>query len=328
MNSFGHNFRVSIFGESHGAMVGVTLDGVRSGMPLSADDFEADMSRRRSGAVGSTPRREEDLVEILSGVYNGCTTGAPLTLAIRNGNVRSADYSHLKLHPRPSHADYVAHHKFGGFNDPRGGGHFSGRLTAALTAAGVVAKRMLGDELSIKAQLVQVGGDKNAENFERIIRDAQAARDSVGGVVECRVGGLEVGVGEPFFDSVESVLSHVIFSIPAVRGVEFGTGFEATSLSGSSHNDAIISQDGATATNHAGGVVGGITNGNELVLRVAIKPTPSISTPQQTFRYEDESHLRGEVAELSVGGRHDSCIAVRAVVVVEAAVAIGLCSLK
>ncbi|MFI3299425.1 MAG: chorismate synthase [Rikenellaceae bacterium] len=318
MNSFGRNFRVSIFGESHGKVVGVTLDGVRAGVALCEDDFVGDMERRKAGALGTTTRIEDDRVEILSGVYNGHTTGAPLTLVIKNREARPSDYSELRLHPRPSHADFVAHKKFLGYNDPRGGGHFSGRVTAALTAAGVVAKKMLGDSVSITSQIVKCG------DIEAAIKSG----DSVGGVVECRAQGVGIGVGEPFFDSVESVLSHLLFSIPAVRGVEFGAGFSAAEMLGSQHNDPIVSADGKTSTNNAGGVVGGLTNGEEVVVRVAIKPTPSIACEQSTFRFEDDSFSSGELSSLTIEGRHDSCIALRAGVVVEAAVAIGLIILK
>lgn len=321
MNSFGQQFRVSIFGESHGPMVGVVLDGVPAGLPLGAEDFTADLDRRRSGARGTTPRKESDTPHFLSGLFEGHTTGAPLTIAFDNENTLSGDYKNLWDQPRPSHADFVARAKWHGANDPRGGGHFSGRLTVALVAAGVVAKKIL-DNVSIQAQLIEVGGQKDSAQWPAMIEGAMKATDSLGGLVECTVTGLPVGLGEPFFGSVESRIASLIFSIPATRGVEFGTGFAAAAMKGSEHNDPIVEASGRTATNHAGGVVGGITNGNPLVLRVPFKPTSSIAAPQQTINL-----VSGVVEELKVKGRHDACIALRAPVVVEAAVALALADL-
>ena len=313
MNIFGNRFRITIFGESHGASVGVVMDGVRAGLALSEGDFVTDLGRRQSGAEGTTARREPDHPEILSGVYDGVTTGAPLTVMFRNEDVLSADYEQFRCHPRPSHVDFVAAKKFNGFNDPRGGGHFSGRLTVTLVAAGVVAKKMLGEEgVEIDARVVETGD----------IEMAKATGDSVGGVVECVVAGLPVGLGEPFFDSVESLVAHILFSIPGVKGVEFGAGFAAAKMLGSGHNDLIISESGETETNHAGGVNGGLTNGNPLVVRVAVKPASSISCVQMTYDFS-----KGSVEPLSIGGRHDSCIALRVPVVVEAAVSIALMQL-
>ncbi len=326
MNSFGVNFRLSIFGESHGEVIGITLDGVDAGIPLSYEDFTYDIDRRRGGAqLGTTPRAEADSPQIVSGLYRGETTGAPLTILFYNGDTRSKDYDSLRLHPRPSHADFVAMKKYSGANDPRGGGHFSGRMTLALVAAGVVAKKMLPDTLKINSTLKEVGG--RGDNFEEVIRGAMERADSVGGVVECRVSGLEVGIGEPLFNSVESVLAHLLFSVPAVKGVEFGDGFRAAAMYGSEHNDLIVDVDGSTSTNHSGGVVGGITNGNELVVRVAIKPTPSIAQSQKSIKFADETLSYGVVEELKIEGRHDSCIALRTPVVIESVVAIGLLDL-
>lgn len=321
MDRFGHTFRLSVWGESHGEQIGVTLDGVPAGIPLSEEDFEADLARRRSGAAGTTPRREQDRPQIVSGLYRGHTTGAPLTVTFANGNTRSQDYPALRF--RPSHADRVAHVKFGGWNDPRGGGHFSGRLTLTLTAAGVVAKKILPEGVRFATRMVEVGGCTDPAEFDRTLHAAQAERDSVGGVVECRVGGLPTGWGDPFFDSVESLAAHLLFAIPAVRGVEFGRGFAAARMRGSEHNDPILDSQGHTATNHAGGVVGGITNGNELVVRVAFKPTPSIAREQRTY-----DPVTGCVAGLSIGGRHDVCVALRGAVAVEAAMAVVLADLS
>ncbi len=322
MNSFGRNFRVTIFGESHGPAIGVTLDGVPAGLPLSAEDFTVDMERRRGGrAKGTTPRSEDDAPEILSGVKDGYTTGSPLAMIIRNGNTLSKDYIDLQTHPRPSHADWVAQWRYGGFADFRGSGHFSGRLTAPLVAAGVVAKKIIGVDIS--SSITEIGGQNDPAQFENVISTAMADGDSVGGVIECVIKGVPVGVGEPFFDSVESVVSHIMFAIPGIKGIEFGAGFGAARMRGSAHNDPIISPDGVTLTNNAGGIVGGLTNGNPIVFRVAVKPTASISRVQKTLNTGT-----GQIEELSVHGRHDVCIALRAAVVVEAAAAIALADLK
>ena len=323
MNSWGDRFRLSIWGESHGQQVGVSIDGVPAGIALSEEDFTADLERRRAGAAGTTPRKESDTPHIVSGVYNGFTTGSPLTIEFLNENTRSGDYRNLTTHPRPSHADWVAQQKWGGYNDPRGGGHFSGRITLGMVAAGVVAKKILGKEVRFSTDIIEIGGSRDKEQWEAIISGAQQSQDSVGGVVECRVQGVKAGLGEPFFDSVESLAAHLLFSVPAVKGVEFGAGFEAARMRGSEHNDPIISADGTTATNHAGGIVGGITNGNEIVARVAVKPTASIAQPQQTLNLES-----GKVEELVIKGRHDVCITLRAAVVAEAALAIALADLK
>lgn len=323
MNSWGDRFRLSIWGESHGQQVGVSIDGVPAGIALSEEDFTADLERRRAGAAGTTPRKESDTPHIVSGVYNGFTTGSPLTIEFLNENTRSGDYRNLTIHPRPSHADWVAQQKWGGYNDPRGGGHFSGRITLGMVAAGVVAKKILGEEVKFSTDIIEIGGSRDKEQWDAIISSAQQSQDSVGGVVECRVQGVKAGLGEPFFDSVESLAAHLLFSVPAVKGVEFGAGFEAARMRGSEHNDPIISADGTTATNHAGGIVGGITNGNEIVARIAVKPTASIAQPQQTFNLES-----GKVEELVIKGRHDVCITLRAAVVAEAALAIALADLK
>lgn len=321
MNTFGRMFRVSIFGESHGEKIGATLDGVPPGIPLSESDLLPDLARRRGGARGTTPRQESDRPQIVSGLFEGRTTGAPLTVLFDNENTRSGDYRNLVTHPRPGHADWVAAQKYGGFNDYRGGGHFSGRITLGLVAAGAVAKKILRG-VRIDAVIRAIGGTDDPARFEIVVEEAMAAGDSVGGLVECTVTGLPVGLGEPFFDSVESLVAHAVLAIPAIRGIEFGTGFAAAALRGSRHNDPIVDPSGRTSTNHAGGVNGGITNGNPLVFRVAVKPTPSISLPQQTL-----DTATGRVDELVVRGRHDACIALRVPVVVEAATALALADL-
>ncbi|MDD3567915.1 MAG: chorismate synthase [Bacteroidales bacterium] len=318
MNSFGRIFRISIFGESHGQAIGVTIDGVPPGINLSVDDFMADLNRRKAGAKGTTPRKEDDIPEIVSGWVNGHTTGAPLTILFRNNNTQSGDYGNIAKTPRPGHSDFVAYKKFGGYNDVRGGGHFSGRLTLTLVSAGVVAKKILGN-IDINAKLISAGGDAN---IEKAIEEAMAKGDSVGGLVECKAIGIPLGVGEPFFDSVESVISHLAFAVPAIKGIEFGSGFKAATMAGSQHNDPILDETGRTATNNAGGIIGGISNGNELVFRVAVKPTSSIGIKQQTYSIES-----GKVEELEVKGRHDACIALRVPVVIEAITAIALADL-
>lgn len=319
MNSFGRIFRVSIFGESHGPAVGITIDGCPAGISLTADDFLHDLERRKAGAKGTTPRKEDDIPEIVSGVFNDTTTGAPITLLFRNNNTRSKDYEELRKTPRPGHADFVVDKKFNGYNDYRGGGHSSGRLTVCLVAAGVVAKKVVNN-VSIHARLIEAGGNNN---IEAAIEKAVEEQDSIGGVIECTAQGLSIGLGEPFFDSAESLISHIVFAIPAMKGIEFGSGFGAAKMKGSVHNDAIVAADGTTKTNHAGGINGGITNGNELVFRVAVKPTSSTPKEQQTWNKETES-----ISAFSVKGRHDLCIALRAPVVIEAATAIALADLQ
>lgn len=315
MNSFGRIFKVTIFGESHGESVGVNIDGCPAGLPLAVEDFMPDIERRKGGMQkGTTPRKEDDIPIFKTGVYNGKTTGAPITLLFDNKNTRSGDYEKQRSVPRPGHADFVAHKKYGGFEDFRGGGHFSGRLTVCVVAAGVIAKKLLATQQSeVKATILEIGGEADVEIG---LQKAIDAKDSIGGIVECRVNGLPIGLGEPFFDSVESVMSHAVFAIPAVRGVEFGTGFAAARMFGIEHNDAIEDATGKTRTNHAGGVVGGITNGNEMVFRIAIKPTSSTPKEQQTWNWETDAQ-----DTFSVKGRHDLCIALRVPVVLEAVAA-------
>lgn len=318
MNSFGRLFRAHIFGESHGALIGVTVDGCPAGIEIHEEDFLADLERRKAGASGTTPRNEDDIPRIVSGVFNNKTTGAPLTIVFENNNTKSSDYEKIKNTPRPGHADFVLNEKFQGFNDYRGGGHSSGRLTLSLVAGGVIAKKIL-NEVSIHAGLIEAGGNKNIEAaIEQAIKD----QDSIGGIIECNISGLPPGLGEPFFDSVESLISHAIFSIPAIKGIEFGSGFAAAKMKGSVHNDAIINAVGETKTNHAGGINGGITNGNELVFRVVVKPTSSTPKEQRTWNKETNA-----VESFVIKGRHDLCIALRASVVVEAVAAMVLADL-
>lgn len=318
MNGFGRIFSLTVFGESHGAVVGVTIDGCPHGIPLAIEDFLADLQRRKAGASGTTPRTEHDMPEIVSGVFNGHTTGAPITILFRNNNTRSKDYEAIRSTPRPGHADFVLDKKFEGYNDYRGGGHSSGRLTLLLVAAGVIAKKIIAP-IDVKATLIEAGGETN---IEAAIAKAVEMQDSIGGIIECRATNIPIGLGEPFFDSVESLISHLVFSIPATKGIEFGSGFRGSKSTGSQNNDAILDETGTTTTNNAGGINGGITNGNELVFRVAIKPTSSTPQEQHTWNNQTQS-----VEAFTVKGRHDLCIALRAPVVVEAACAIALADL-
>ena len=316
MNSFGTIFRIHIFGESHGPCVGITIDGVSAGLKISPEDLFSDLERRKGGMQkGTTPRKETDTPIFMSGVFNGKTTGFPLTIFFENKNVISEDYHNQRAIPRPGHADWVAHQKYGGHEDYRGSGHFSARLTTGIVAAGAVAK-MLMPNISINARVISIGGEKD---IELGLQKAIDANDSVGGVIECKVNGLPVGLGEPYFNSLESMLSQIIFSIPAVRGIEFGTGFAASTMFGSEHNDSIESADGKTKTNHAGGIVGGISNGNELVFRIAVKPASSTPKKQESLNWETN-----QIENFSIEGRHDLCVALRAPVIVEAATAIVL----
>jgi len=318
MNSFGNIFRISLFGESHGSSIGATIDGCPAGLPLAAEDFSADLKRRQSGSKGTTPRVEADLPEIISGIFNGYTTGAPITLITSNANKISSDYSGFRDIPRPGHADFVARVKYKGFADMRGSGHFSGRITWGLVAAGVIARKIVSSS-SISAKLIAAGG---SADIEKAVEKALSENDSIGGIIECVVKNPPACVGEPFFYSVESAISQIIFSIPAIKGIEFGAGFAAAAMKGSQHNDPFIDSKGKTKTNNAGGINGGIANGNDIVFRVAVKPTSSTGKDQETLDFST-----GKMTTLTVKGRHDSCIALRMPVIVEAAAAIALADL-
>ena len=342
MNTIGRKFRVSIFGESHGELIGVVLDGVPAGLEICEQDFEKDILRRKSGAKGTTPRIEADKPMIVSGVFEGHTTGAPLTITFRNTNTHSSDYELFAAMPRPGHADLTAALKWDDCQDPRGGGHFSGRLTLPIVAAGVVAKKILSDATlldetpvkEVNARIVELGGvpaeDRQTadtslsavpQRWQEAVDQAIKDGDSIGAVIECEVPDIDPGYGEPFWDSVESLIAHAVFAIPGVRGIEFGDGFMAARMRGSEHNDP-IGPDGRPVKNGAGGANGGITNGAPLKFRVAFKPTSSIRKAQKTFNFQT-----GETGTLEVPGRHDVCFALRAPVVVEAMTAITLADL-
>lgn len=339
MDTFGQYFKVTIFGESHGPAIGVVLDGVPENIPLSEEDFSKDIARRASGAPGTTARREQDKPKILSGVYEGFTTGAPLTIVFWNSNVQSQDYLQFDDVPRPGHADFVANIKYNFANDPRGGGHFSGRLTLPIVAAGVVAKKILKAEyldpeaepeakqaapkkldVDIHAELIEVGGEKDPAKWDALVKKTAQEGDSLGGIIECTVTGLGVGVGDPFWDSIESCISHAIFAIPGVRGIEFGDGFAAARMKGSQHNDPFGPE--GPIKNGAGGINGGLSNGAPVVFRVALKPTSSITQPQKTWDFN-----KNEETILRIKGRHDVCFALRTPVIVEAMAAIVIADL-
>lgn len=346
-STYGEHLKLSLFGQSHGAAIGMTLDGIPAGLPVDIERLQAFLNRRAPGQNDfSTPRREEDRPEFLSGLLDGYTCGAPIAAIIRNNNTRSGDYSNLKDCPRPGHADYTAQVKYGGYQDCSGGGHFSGRITAPLCVAGGLCKQWLeakgirigahiasieraedtpfdplNPQLEAVCQDFPVLDAAAGKAMRQAVAQAKAELDSVGGIIECAVTGLPAGLGEPMFGGVESKFSQILYGIPAVKGVEFGIGFGAARLRGSINNDAFEMADDrvVTRTNHCGGILGGITNGMPLIFRVAIKPTPSIARPQQSV-----SLSNGTNQELVIKGRHDPCIVPRAVPVVEAAAAIAL----
>lgn len=343
---FGRALKITLFGESHGIAIGCIIDGLPAGLTFDWDEVRREMARRAPGSSNlATPRKEKDAFEILSGYFNDHTTGTALAMEIRNTNQHSKDYSELKVKMRPGHADYTGHVKYGGFNDYRGGGHFSGRITAPLTFAGALAKQVLsGEGIYIGAHAAEIHGIKDrpfhpmgerAELFRKLslsklpvldeekgkemeeaILSAQKEGDSVGGIVECQILGLPAGLGDPFFDSLESELAHMMFSVPAVKGIEFGEGFRFAGFKGSEANDEMIYDEGCvkTVTNHNGGILGGISGGSPVNFRLAVKPTASIGKRQHTVDIS-----RGENTDLSIGGRHDPCIIPRAIPVIEAA---------
>lgn len=318
MNSFGRIFRISIYGESHGPEIGLIVDGCPPGLSLQESDFITDISRRKSGAEGTTARFENDSASIKSGVYKGYTTGAPILISFANENFKTDDYN-FDGFMRPGHADYTALKKYKGYNDISGAGHFSGRLTLALVAAGCVAKKIISS-VNISANLISVGGESDTLS---IISKMRAEEDSVGGIIECRINNLPVGYGEPFFDSVESLISHAIFSIPGAKAIEFGEGIKSASMKGSEYNDVYTDISGKTLTNHSGGINGGISNGNEIYFRVFFKPTSSIGKSQKTLNFKTQ-----KIEDFKISGRHDSCYVLRTPVIVEAIAAIVLADLK
>ena len=339
----GLRLRLSIFGQSHSEAIGMTLDGLPAGLPVDTEALQRFLNRRAPGRNDwSTPRREEDRPEFLCGLKDGFTCGAPLTAILRNSNTRPRDYSQLKLIPRPGHADYTAARKYRGFQDHSGGGHFSGRLTAPLCAAGgIVLQELQRRGVSVDARILAIAGIRDESPFEApvaekefpvvddgigeqmraAIRKAREEGDSVGGVIECVIRGLPAGVGSPIFNGLENQIAALVFAVPAVKGLEFGAGFSAAEMRGSENNDPFCVRGGRieTLTNHAGGILGGISNGMPVTFHVAVKPTPSIAKAQQSINLST-----GEPQELRITGRHDPCIVPRAVPVIEAAAALAV----
>lgn len=351
---WGKNIEISIFGESHGNGIGVVVSGLPAGEYIDMDELLAQMARRAPGNdKAATPRKESDLPEILSGMLNNKTTGAPLCAVIRNTNTRSQDYGNLLTSPRPSHADYTGHVRYGGFNDLRGGGHFSGRLTAPIVFAGSVARQILArrgvkigshiasvgtvedklfnpidipDELldSLTKKKFAVIDEASEAPMRDLIESCRMSQDSIGGVVECAITGVPVGIGSPMFGGVENIISSIVFGVPAVKGIEFGSGFDGSKHKGSENNDPFIYENDTvkTATNNHGGILGGITSGMPIIFRAAIKPTASISQKQNTVDIE-----KHENTEIEIKGRHDPCIVVRAVPAIDSAAAIAMLEL-
>jgi len=346
-NSFGKLFTITSFGESHGRCVGVTIDGCPAGLPLNEEDIQREVNKRKPTSPIATTRAEEEKVEILSGIFNGHTTGAPICLLIWNKDIDSSEYEKKRFLPRPGHADYTAFIKYGGFNDFRGGGRFSGRITATFVMAGAVAKKLLNlIGIEVLAHTIEIGGikakpkgfdeirgnvEKNplkcadpdaAKEMLQVVEKAREEGDSIGGIIEGTALNVPVGLGEPVFDTLEGDLAKALYAIPAVKGVEFGSGFSAAGKRGSENNDPFTIKNGkiVTVTNNAGGILGGISNGMPIVVRAAIKPTPSIARSQETVDMK-----KMQSASLEVKGRHDTCIVPRAVPAVEAMIAITLC---
>lgn len=317
MNTYGTLFKITLYGESHQEAIGIVVDGMPAGIKLDLDLIKHDLDLRRPGAVGTTPRVEDDAFRITSGLFNGITTGSPVHLMIENKNVISKDYKHLVSQPRPGHADFVASVKYKGFHDYRGGGRFSGRLTAPLVAAGAMAKQFLPFKFS--NQIIQLGSLTDMSQMDEYLSQIKQTNDSVGGIVELRVKEMSVGLGEPMFHKLDAEIAKMMFSIPAVKGVSIGTGFEGAHLLGSQFNDVFEDKRGHTKTNHSGGVSGGISNGNDLVVKVFVKPTSSIQKEQTSFNFESN-----QKQNFIVGGRHDIAIIRRVGIVLENALAIVL----
>lgn len=309
LNNIGYLYKTTIFGASHEDYCGVLIEGVKPGLKIEEADFWPSLDRRRPGAYG-TPRKESDKPLLVSGIYNSYTTGQPLLIMFKNENKKSSDYDKLINHPRPSHADFVANVKYHGYNDPRGGGPFSGRLTLGLVASGVVASKIF--PIEIQSEIISLKGESNKEKFKEILAQAKEELDSVGGIIRLTIKNLPIGLGEPYFSSMESELARAIFSVGAVKGVSFGSGFSGTSLFGSEFNDLIIDNQGHTKTNNNGGINGGISNGNDVVINIAVKPTPSIGKKQATFNFKEQ-----QIKDLEIGGRHDTAIILRMPVVLE-----------
>lgn len=315
MNIFGNFFRIKISGSSHAENVSIEIEGCPSGIKLLSEMLQTDLQRRKPEHLGTTKRTESDIPEIVCGIKNNCTTGENIIIQFKNQNINASDYEKFQNIPRPSHADFVAMKKYGNDVDLRGGGQFSGRMTVCLVAAGVLAKQILKPAV-IVADLLEVGGRKD---IEQAVLEAVEKKDSLGGIIRCSVKNLPVGLGEPFFDGLESTISHIVFAVPGIKGIEFGSGFSAAKMFGSHHNDCIIDEQGTTKTNFSGGINGGISNGNELYFNVSVKPTPSIGAIQETYNF-----VKKKMDKIEIAGRHDVCFALRLPVVIEAVTAIAL----
>ena len=320
MFNYGNLFKISLFGESHGETIGVLIEGVKPGIKLSEEDFYSDLERRKPNQKGTTPRKESDEPMIKSGVFNGYTTGAPILIEFDNSNINDKDYSNLLDHPRPSHVDFTAKNKYKGFNDYRGGGFFSGRLTLGLVCAGVIAKKITG--FKFESKIINLHGQTDETKFDEELLKAINLQDSIGGIIRTKWVNPIKNLGEPYFDSVESKISSLLFSVGGVKGVSFGEGLKAPLMYGSEFNDLIIDSNGKTKTNNNGGINGGITNGNEVFLDVLVRPTASIAKTQDTFNFKTN-----KIESLKIEGRHDKAIILRMPVVIEACMAIALCDL-
>ena len=318
MNSFGRLLRVEIFGESHGRDVGVIIDGLPAGISINHNELSNFLQRRRPRLPGTTPRKEADIPDFKSGVKSNITTGAPVLITFANANVKSANYEQMKNIPRPNHADFVANSKYFGQHELKGGGHFSGRLTVGLVAAGYLAKQIIKN-ITIEAEVYKVG---NKHNYNELLQFAIKNKDSLGAEIHCLVSNLPVGLGEPFFDSVESLLAHAMFSIPGVKAIRFGLEKSPSKSFGSEFNDKIIDAKGTTETNNSGGIVGGITNGNKLEFSIEVKPTASIGREQVSYSLKE-----GKEVEFSIPGRHDVCFGLRIPVIAESLTALVLADL-
>lgn len=312
MNQFGRIFRIMISGRSHGPAISVIVDGVPAGIPINPEDFTKSLNRRKPNSRGTTKRIEADIPEILSGVYQGYSEGLPIHILLKNQNTRPSDYNDNQTIPRPGHADFSQRIKYDGFADMSGGGQSSGRMTAALVVAGDIAKKII-NSVDISAKLIEAGGK---DDIDKSIQNAIDKNDSIGGIVECRINGINAGLGEPFFDSIESMISHGIFSIPGAKSIEFGLGVHSARVLGSEYNDRIIDKSGKTKTNNSGGISGGLSNGNEIVFRVAFRPPASISQKQKTINIKTNEEI-----DITINGRHDVCYARRTPVIIESIVA-------
>lgn len=317
MNTFGRLFRISIYGESHGDELGIVIDGCPPGIPICEEDFSNDIALRAAKFVGTTSRIETDRPHIKSGVYNSFSTGTPINISFKNERFNSESYNFNGFF-RPSHADFTNNKKLKGYNNPLGGGHSSGRLTLALVAAGVVAKKII-PQVVFNSKIISIGGE---ENYDNLLFEVVKKGDSLGGIIECNIKNLPIGLGEPFFDSLESQIAHIVFSIPGAKAIEFGNGIEAAKKLGSKFNDVFIDAQGTTSTNNSGGINGGITNGNNVFFNVFFKPSASIKQAQKTYNFKSD-----KIEEFTIDGQHDACYVIRTPIIVEAVAAIAIADL-